>query len=131
MVFRGKSPSTSLESFAEAILVKKCSVVVITPVRIIAGWRVEHALLFRGMESEINDATLTEYRAWCFTNLDAPEQTRKNSVELLLMAERGGDKLKGIIPDLIIEVMDLDGKPMSAAERKKICALAEGMNISI
>lgn len=123
---------TLLSNFSVKLAVKKCTVVTITPMRIMK-WdsSLENVLVFKGMRSRIHDEVLAKYSEVCFTDSPDARQTRRNRAELLYMAERRGEELKRLLPDLVIRVFDLDGKPMSTAERAKICALAEGLNISI
>ncbi|MBI5913419.1 hypothetical protein HY839_03195 [Candidatus Azambacteria bacterium] len=121
----------SLDDFEVKLLKEKCTVVVITPERTLKWGSFENALVFSGMVSRINNETKAEYREVCFDDSPDSRQTRRNRAELLFMAERRGEELKRLIPDLIIRVMYLDGKPMSVAERANIRAQAERMNISI
>lgn len=121
----------SLDDFAIKLLEEECTVVIIIPMRIIKNGSFENILVLKGMRSRIRDEILAEYREVCFEGSPDPRQTRRNRAELLRMAEKRGDELKQLIPDLVIRVFDLEGKPMSVAERASIRAQAETMNISI
>jgi len=119
-----------LEDFSERLLLKKCTAVTITPMRITRWDGIKHALLFQG-KSRKNDASCATLYELCFTSSSEQEYVRRNRLELFLMAERRGEELKTLLPDLTIEIIDLNGNPLNAKNRAKILAQAEGLNISL
>ncbi|MCR4323115.1 MAG: hypothetical protein NUV61_03445 [Candidatus Azambacteria bacterium] len=121
----------SLDDFAMQVIKNKCTIVVITPKRTITKQReVRHTLYFQGVDQ--SRAVLTEIYEHCFTTVHTYEGVRRERVEILLMALRRGDALTKSIPDLLIEVVDLDGKVMNPPSRANIRAQADGrLNVSI
>lgn len=121
------------DEFVGKLVEKDCRVVVIIPKRVVRWGCFNNILIFKGVKSGIHDKILANHREVCFISPPNPnsKETRRNRAELHYMAEKRGRELQQLLPDLEIRVFDLEGKPMSTAERAKICAVAEGLNISI
>lgn len=119
----------SLDDFAVDLLAENCTAVHIIPLRIFRRGFFENTLVLKGTEKFDNKA-LAEYREVCFKDPKDHTQTRKSWVELIRMAERRGDELKRLIPDLVIQI-NLNDRPMTPAERANARAQAHTLNISI
>lgn len=131
------SSEDPLERFALQLLRNNCMTAKITPlfhvkngmgrsIRLTVHF--EYALLFEGVVKE--KGKKAEYRETYLLSRD--EENRRNDVlELFLYAERRGKQLKEILPDITVEIIDLDGKPLSNAGINIIRAEAQLKNVAI
>lgn len=130
------SSEDPLERFALQLLRNNCMTARITPLfhatndmgrstRFNA--RLEYALSFEGV---IEQKKKPQYREIYLVSRD--EENRRNDIlELFLYAERKMRQLKEMLPDITVEIIGLEGKPLSNAGINVIRAEARLKNVAL